>query len=149
MERPGIVQGYVNLISYTLFFLLFVFLVMWQVDVPNMAKIDNMARHVLLDQDGALASVQDHVRTFLIPTGIIRQNHISEREHASAISHGELSYSRAHFSTTFSRISTPTLESSTGMTEEVSLEICSSLSGTNAYRDLFESVRIWQRFPTV
>lgn len=54
-------KGYLNLTSYTLFFLLFVFLIMAQVDVPNIAKIDNMVRHVLLDQDGALASIQDHV----------------------------------------------------------------------------------------
>jgi len=57
-------KGYLNLTSYTVFFLLFVFLIMEQLDVPNTSKIDGMVRHNLLDQDGALSNVLDHGSVF-------------------------------------------------------------------------------------
>mmetsp|Transcript_29978 Transcript_29978/g.73795 ORF Transcript_29978/g.73795 Transcript_29978/m.73795 type:complete len:819 (-) Transcript_29978:367-2823(-) len=59
MERwPGIVNGYLELIAYTGFFLLYVFVLTMQLEVPIAYQIDTMVRNNLLDQDGALAAVQ-------------------------------------------------------------------------------------------
>jgi hypothetical protein len=54
---PGVVDGYTNLTLFTGFFMLYVYILLAQQDIPNSHKIDFMVRSALLDQDGALSKV--------------------------------------------------------------------------------------------
>jgi hypothetical protein len=54
---PGVVDGYTNLTLFTMFFMLYVYILLAQQDIPNSHKIDFMVRSALLDQDGALSKV--------------------------------------------------------------------------------------------
>jgi hypothetical protein len=54
---PGIVDGYTNLTLFTGFFVLYVFILLAQQDIPNSHKLDFMVRSALIDQDGALSKV--------------------------------------------------------------------------------------------
>ncbi len=59
--RPGVVNGYTQLTLYTGFFLLYVFLLLLQLEVPVSYQIDNVVRNSLLDQDSNLADVKTQV----------------------------------------------------------------------------------------
>ena len=54
---PGIVDGYLNLTLFTCFFILYVYILLDQQEIPNSHKIDFMVRSALLDEDGALSKV--------------------------------------------------------------------------------------------
>mmetsp|Transcript_15138 Transcript_15138/g.22102 ORF Transcript_15138/g.22102 Transcript_15138/m.22102 type:complete len:902 (+) Transcript_15138:188-2893(+) len=61
LERwPEMVKGYISIASYTLFFGIFTYLVIWQLAVPDAFDIDNLARNSFLDQDGALTNIEQH-----------------------------------------------------------------------------------------
>eukprot|EP00960_Hanusia_phi_P033744 750627-Hanusia_phi.AAC.7 len=62
--RPGVVSGYKDLFSYTLFFLLFTLLVRWQMNVKASYDVHNMLTSVLLDQSGALAAISTEGQFF-------------------------------------------------------------------------------------
>ncbi len=59
--RPGVVNGYTQLTLYTGYFLLYVFLLLLQLEVPVSYQIDNVVRNNLLDQDSNLANVKTQV----------------------------------------------------------------------------------------
>jgi len=57
---PGVMNGYLDLFFYAVFFILFVMLVVFQSDVEVANLIDDSIRNNLLQQDDALASVRTH-----------------------------------------------------------------------------------------
>ena len=69
---PGIVDGYLNLTLFTCFFILYVYILLDQQEIPNSHKIDFMVRSALLDEDGALSKV--NTEGLFPPHALLRKN---------------------------------------------------------------------------
>jgi hypothetical protein len=88
---PGVVDGYTNLTLFTAFFMLYVYILLAQQEIPESHKIDFMVRSALLDQDGALAKVNTEGNPSNHPEPAKPPHHV--QYHAIQIFHDPHSYS--------------------------------------------------------